>query len=201
MATGELTQSITLGGVTVSGKATRTAGQVISDTYEGLPAAKAGTLTTRTDDNTGVATLATGHNIISTNVVDVYWDGGIRRGMVATVSVNAVTIEGGAGDNLPAQGVAVRLSKQVPINMDFVGANAEIVAVVANRRCSVEWQEADGTPIYQRDLTAGEPFVWFADSGTSNPLAAETVGKVVVSNGDTSNTCNVSQAVLYDSAA
>jgi len=66
-------------------------------------------ITTRTDDNTGVATALTGHGIDSTDVVDVYWLGGFRLGMVATVDTNAVTIEGGSGDPLPLDNTAVIL--------------------------------------------------------------------------------------------
>src|SRR4051812_43765099 len=67
-----------------------------------LAAAKVGQLTTRTDNNTGVLTMAGGHGILNGDRLDVYWTGGSRRGMSVTgVSTNLVTIDLGAGDNLP----------------------------------------------------------------------------------------------------
>jgi hypothetical protein len=66
-------------------------------------------LTTRTDDNTGVATCLTGHGIETADVVDAYWLGGFRKGMTATTSTNAVTLDGGSGDVLPVQNTALIL--------------------------------------------------------------------------------------------
>ena len=95
-----------------------------------LVAAQVGSLTTRTDDNTGVGTLSTGHGLVTNDVVDVYWSGGVRYGMVATRSVNAITVDGGAGDVLPAQDTAIAIVKQTAINpLNLDGDNAEIVGV------------------------------------------------------------------------
>ena len=84
---------------------TRTASsQIGHETAPQLPAAKAGTLSARTDDNTGVVTLAAGHGLEVGDVVDVYWSGSgnYRYGMdVTVVDGNDVTVDGGAGaDNL-----------------------------------------------------------------------------------------------------
>ena len=49
-----------------------------------VSAGKAGSLTTRTDNDTGVATLAGGHGIVTSDKVDVFWAGGRRYGMTAT---------------------------------------------------------------------------------------------------------------------
>lgn len=89
-----------------------------------------GALGTRTDDDTGVIQLATGHGIESDDVVDVYWAGGVRYGMTATVSSNDVTVDGGAGDVLPSQSTtitAVVVQEDWEINFD--GDDAQIVGV------------------------------------------------------------------------
>lgn len=101
----------------------------VTKTLPALVAAQTGTLATRTDDNTGVATLSTGHGIITGNKVDVYWSGGVRYGMDATVSTNAVTIDGGAGDNLPIATTAVTVVKQTVIEINFDGDDAQIVGI------------------------------------------------------------------------
>ncbi len=65
-----------------------------------------GQLTTRTDADTGVVTVIsdsdTGHGITTSSTVDVYWQSGQRIGMsVTAVTAKAVTVDGGAGDDLP----------------------------------------------------------------------------------------------------
>jgi hypothetical protein len=85
-----------------------------------LPAASTGTLTTRTDDNTGVVTAASGHGIVTSDTVCVFWtdtngDLQYRSGMTATVATNAITVGGGDGTTgisvLPAASTAVTISK------------------------------------------------------------------------------------------
>lgn len=161
-----------------------------------LPAGKAGTLTTRTDNDTGVATLSTGHGIISTDVVDVFWDGGIRRGMVATVAVNAVTIDGGAGDNLPALTTALVVCKQTVLDVDITGPTILACLASAQRRASIAIQKNDATVIANlypgKSGNDGEPALVYAiNQGMTNPFAAADVGKVVVSNGSEDGTCLV----------
>ncbi len=70
--------------------------------------AKIGQLTTRTDSNTGILTMAASHGITTAARLDVYWSGGARYGMtVGTVSINTVPIDLGGGDNLPDVNTAV----------------------------------------------------------------------------------------------
>lgn len=89
-----------------------------------------GALGTRTDNDTGIVQLATGHGITTAMVVDVYWVGGVRYGMDATVSSNDITIDGGAGDNLPAQDFAIAaVVEQVDWEVNFDGDDAQIVGV------------------------------------------------------------------------
>lgn len=94
-----------------------------------IAAAQVGTLSTRTDNDTGIATLSTGHGIETLDVVDVYWSGGVRYGMDATVSGNAVTVDGGAGDNLPVQDTAVTVVVQTAIEVNFDGDDAQIIGI------------------------------------------------------------------------
>lgn len=128
-------------------------------TLPALVAAQSGTLTTRTDDDTGVATLSTGHGIITNDVVDVYWSGGVRYGMTATVSVNAVTVDGGAGDVLPTQDDPVTVVKQTEINpLNLDGDNAQIVGVFyrnpndTGAKAHIDFQDSGSASIEELDL-------------------------------------------------
>jgi hypothetical protein len=69
-----------------------------------------GTLDVRTDDDTGTVGLAAGHGVSVGLGVDVSWVGGSRTDMlVIAVAGNDVTVDGGAGNVLPAAATAVTL--------------------------------------------------------------------------------------------
>lgn len=73
-----------------------------------LAAAVAGTLTTRTDANTGVVTVAAGHGITASDFVAVGWtdsEGRLTCRMycdVTAVTATTISIDLGAGTDLPA---------------------------------------------------------------------------------------------------
>src|SRR5688572_26126622 len=62
-----------------------------------IPVAVAGVLTTRTDDDTGVITTTSAHGLQVGDRVDIYWDVGIRRGMLVSAVGSATTITVGTG--------------------------------------------------------------------------------------------------------
>jgi hypothetical protein len=89
-----------------------------------------GELTTRTDDDTGVVTLATDHGIKTADVVDVYWAGGVRYGMTASVATNEVTVDGGAGDELPlVEATITAVVVQTDWEVNFDGDDAQVIGV------------------------------------------------------------------------
>lgn len=198
MPTLNITNNVTIGGVSMSGQSQLSGENQVS--YEPLAAVatgKAGTLTTRTDNDTGVATLSSGHGLITNDVVDVYWSGGVRYGMVATVATNAITVDGGAGDNLPAQDTAVVLCKQTVVtSFSFDGDNAVLIAISANRRAYWQFQDASSTVLASGELDAGEIYL-YQGIGT-NPVAGDDVAKLVYSNGDSTSTLTLKAGVLLD---
>lgn len=87
----------------------------IAELWNDRPRSIAGTLTTRTDNDTGTLTLSSGHGVMTGNTVDVFWNdhANSRLGMtVGTVSGTSVPIDGGTGDNLPAAATAVQVVNQ-----------------------------------------------------------------------------------------
>lgn len=105
-----------------------------------LPIAKSGSLTTRTDDNTGVITSST-HGYTDADTVDVYWVGGYRYAMsITSYDANTITVDGGAGTNLPAQSTAVIVCKRTRINTAIDADMSEIMAF-----SSVRASDADTT--------------------------------------------------------
>lgn len=141
--------------------------------------AATGTLTVRTDNDTGTVTAATGHGIVTADKVDIYWDGGSRYSMAATVTGDSVVLDAGAGDNLPLVGTAVTLMKQNVETPTITGDNISSFGVKApNYAGTVLFQQADGTLIFPVVLDAGGAFSWTDQLGTDNPLAGFTVGKI-----------------------
>lgn len=156
-----------------------------------IPAAKGGTLTTRTDANTGEMTLESGHGITDSDVVDVYWSGGSRRGMtVGTVASLVVPIDGGSGDDLPAQDTVV--ATMIPVTKDFVvtGDNVEFLAVKSPVPGAIVLQESGPTEIaaatYLITEENGGGRAWISGGGVTNPLASKTTINVKFSHGSLS---------------
>lgn len=203
-----LSISASIGGVSISGSLTRTGVGQISQ-QPSLDPGNAGSLTTRTDNDTGVITAdSEDHDVVSTDTVDVYWGSGstagIRRGMTATVSGTAISVDGGAGDNLPIADTEVVVDKQVIVNTDFTASEVLLAAVGASYRASVQFQQSGGTAVKSLDVGAsgsdGEAWAWCSQSGDTTPFGAD-VGKFVTSNGSSANTNVVSVGISSDTDA
>jgi hypothetical protein len=153
-----------------------------------VPAAKVGQLTTRTDNDTGVATMVAGHGFITGDLIDLFWSGGSRRNMTATVAVNAVTLDGGSGDNLPANLTAVTAMK--PTEVDFVvnGANVVALGVKSNAIGWVVFVDNAAAIIaaaaFRITVAGGYGKPWASGNGITNPLGASVTSKVKFSHGE-----------------
>jgi hypothetical protein len=158
----------------------------------------AGTLSTRTDNDTGVVTLSAGHGILTNDKVDVFWSGGRRYGMTATVNVNAVTVDLGSGDNLPALNTAVVVCKRQVVNAAFDPDDMAVLLVTANRRVSIVFVDAGGATLLALDLGAGECCLWWTNSGIARPMSGNPVAAIWASNGDATAAADITIAVVYD---
>jgi len=180
-----VSQSISLAGISIQATLTRTAEGGLANQVD-LAAGVAGTLSTRTDDDTGEVTLTEGHGITDGDKVDVYFSGGIRYGMtVGTVVGNVVPVDLGAGDNLPADDAAVVVCKQTVINIDFDGDDAELVAAHCTKRAHLSFLDSGDAVLKAQELVSGEPWFWAADSGIANPLTGNAIDEIRASNGET----------------
>ena len=169
-----------------------------------IPLGKAGTLTTRTDNDTGTVTLGAGHGFTTGDKVDVYWDGGLRYGMDATVAGNDVAVDTGAGDNLPPQDEPVVVSKQVQISAAFVGDQVELYAAMLdsldqNAYGHAAFHAANDAEIHDVTLQRQRPDVANVQDGAINPFAATTVAYVMVSNASTTQPATFKMVVMEDS--
>jgi hypothetical protein len=179
-------------------------------TYEGegslnlsteLPAAKAGELTTRTDDNTGVVTLSQGHGL-SSGTFDVYWGTtGCRYGMTGTVNANALALDLGAGDVLPAEHTLVTVAKQVTIVAPLTGNLLVAMAVHCKKRGHVDLKSSAPASLLAINLAANRAWTWANDLDVENLLADVTLATIEASCGDSEAAGELSIPILYDAVS
>ncbi len=170
------------------------------ETAPDIAVAKVGQLTTRTDADTGVVTMVGGHGFATSDKLDIFWAGGSRRNMTATVAVNAVTLDGGSGTDLPANLTAVTVMKPVEVAFDVDGDDVVGLAVYSPYAGYVAFFDDAGTPalIVAYQLDAGEGKSWSNDSGETNPLAAKIVTLAKFSHGDSANVRTMKAAAVFN---
>jgi len=178
---------------------TTTGGEVRDPT---IGAAKSGSLTTRTDNNTGVLTMNTGHGITTGQRLDVYWSDGLRYGMtVGTVSVNSVPIDLGGGDNLPVLNTAI--TAMVPQQEEFTvtAADLQFLAVTAPDRSSIVFADASDVTVKAVEVTdANNAYQWNSQFEATNPFGSTDVASVFISRATVTGTGQVSVVALDNDA-
>lgn len=196
MATVMHAQSISGGGVTIQPlpvARTNSGSIALEDT---LNSAKTGTLTTRTDDNTGTLTMTAGHGITDGQIVDIYWSGGVQRTVtVGTVSTNSVPFDLGIGDNLPIATTAVTVCVQKAINLAIDGDNTNILAVILETvdkslrtAGNVQFLDAAADVIAEIDLVANVSQVWDITGGSANPFTGDPITNLKATQGNSTST-------------
>ena len=152
-----------------------------------VQAAQDGTLTTRTSDSVGTITMAsTSHTITTGARVDLYWSGGMRRGVtVGTVSGTSVPITVGAGDNLPNNLTDLTVSIPKNVTVEVLGTNLKGLLFYTAKRGQVVLEDSGGTEHFQKQLEAEGSWDWFDGNGETNPITGDTISDVYLSHGET----------------
>ena len=195
--------SLSGGGISIASTAIRSS-DAVSGVEISLPVGKAGTLSTRTDANTGVATLESGHGITTGMDVDVYWDGGARYGMdTPSVGATTVNLEGGAGDDLPIATTALVVTPQVAFNTDIDGNALQGFAmqVVLNDptvTTSAVVQFSGGTETNVFVLTANVAFSADVVGGSTNPFLDLHPTSGTASNGNATHAATLRLIIAQD---
>lgn len=199
--------NVECGGLRVSRTYTRSADHANPYQPDEIPAAKAGSLTTRTSDVAGEVTLGAGHGLTTGMIVDIYWSGGVRYGVAISVADNVATLADGdhtGGDVLPAQSTAVVLCEQVEIAANIDGDNAALLLVSLEYQASssakghVHFCESDDTDVADFDLEANKPLLVDLDQDVANPLTGELIGVCYASHGDATNAATLKIVTLED---
>lgn len=163
-----------------------------------LPAAKAGTLSTRTSDTAGTLTMEAGHGIVDSDVIDIYWDGGRAYGAtVGTVATNEVPFTGASGDVLPTVDSDITAQVQQEIDTDLEGDLLVAMAALCGEKACVGFMEVAARSL-TLDLVESEAYWWVDDQLAANPLDSLTITSAVVTQGgDAEATFRL--GMLYDS--
>ena len=185
----QIRSTIEIAGISLTSVTTRTAVAAIPAQTPTLAAGLGGTLTTRTDDDTGILTMASAeHGITDADTIDLFWDGGVRYGLTVTlVDGAAVSIDVGAGDVLPLidPPPAIVAGVRAEYDCDFDGDLVKMIVAQCPRRAHIEFLTNADVSILGQELPAAEAFAWASDSGHANLLTGDPVGKIQVSCGET----------------
>ncbi len=205
MSVATISEQVTIGGIAFGSTINRTEEGVITHTPT-LAAGIAGTLSTRTDADTGILTVEAGHGITTADFLDVYWidaDGELQvqyKCDVTAQDATTITIDLGVGDDLPAQGYAIVAGKRVEIDSDFDGDLMKVLAIACDKNCHVHFEEEDGTSILPQKINGGESYRWVSEQDVGNPLTGNPVGQILVSCGEAA-AAKLKIGVLYNSVS
>jgi hypothetical protein len=207
-----ISQNISGVGGSITGQFTRTGdgGLPLEVT---VPKGYAGTLSTRTDNDTGTATLGNGHGITTGMAVDIYWSGGAHYGFTAgTVSGNSVPFDISGfsnGDNLPSQGTAIIMSPRVsiegtidPDTLVALALQTAFPAGVAGDDTRVAfWDQDDQDKTGEVTMEPGVPYVYDVEGGIASPLQASlVVVKTIVSTKCTTDNGTFKLLAVHDAS-
>ena len=191
MATVTEKHEFNVGGVGYASTRTFTAsGQVLLNLSSGaeLPLGLAGTLSTRTDDDTGVVTLTAGHGITTDDTVDIYFDDGVAyAGDVISAAATTITVDLLSGTELPTEDSAVVVGKRASHNVDFDGDNLVYFAArFGEGEGHAQAYTSAPASITAEHLESDSPLVYYDGAGLTNTFSGAVVASISMSSGSTS---------------
>jgi hypothetical protein len=185
-ATARITTTTTIAGAQITSIVERSQESAERLTLD-LPASIAGTLTTRTDADTGVLTVPTGHGITTSDTVAVFFAGGVKHNCtVSATTGTTISITSTDGTDLPALNAAIVVGKQSDYELLLTGDNIAVLVIRSVTRCLVDFRTDVPASVLLYDIPAGEGREWVVGKEIANPLAGDAVARVHVANGGTS---------------
>ncbi len=209
-AAAKFTITATIGGAQVYQAFERTSDH--PNCYVGvpLPAGKTVTDWVKVDANTAGCNLPGSHGYSNGNF-DVYWvdtngDYQVRHGVPGTIVTNALTLDGGAGTDFPANGTTgIVVTPQVEITVQCDGDEAVAFAVEVKFTSTSETayssvvlrDDADAV-VKALHLPPNEGNVWWINSIHANPLTGNVIESCVASCGSATNAATLNILILED---
>jgi hypothetical protein len=151
-----------------------------------LPAAKSGTLTTRTSNTVGVITLPVGHGVPTGTKVGLYWSTGQADADVGVVTGTtiAVTVISG-GDNLPSSSSAITVGRMVETSIAMNTDNIKGIAISMSGAGKVVMRNMTDS-LLSEQFSASGIVTWYDGSTFERPfLLSETTDAIQASTSQT----------------
>lgn len=206
MPTSSYSQSLSIGGVNIQASINRTGDH--PNAYEvALPAGIAGTLTTRTDADTGVITVESGHGVTTSDTVVVFFTGGAQYSCtVSATTSTTISIDAGSGDDLPSVSSAVVVTPQVTINTAIDGdaivilqtmlAQTDLTSTAAGH---LQFLDSGDAEIAAIDLVSNTPRTYDITGGDTNPFTGNPITYCLAANGNSAAAGTLKIISLEDS--
>lgn len=199
--------SVSGGGLSIQSSIIRSASASIALT-ESLPAAKTGSLTTRTDDTDGELTMTAGHGITTGQRIDIFWATGARYNvLVGAVVTNAVPISDGSGDDLPIATTAITASVRTTANILIDGDNVKLLAIELKTTDTslltaghITFRDAADDEIAELDLVTNTPKVYDLEGGHANPFTGDVITYIQAANGNSTTAASLTIVGVYDAS-
>jgi len=145
-------------------------------------AAQAGSLQTRTGNQTGVVRISgASGTIATTNTVDVYWTAGQQHDCnVSSITANGTTshdvvVAGGTGDNLPSASGAVTICRRRAHTLQLDSSAMKLFGIDSDQRAGADFfSSAPARVTFIEIETAEEPLLWYDDTAITNPITGDT---------------------------
>lgn len=196
--------NLQIGGIPFNLSETLTGDEVESVVTE-VPVAWGGTLSTRTDNDTGTLTMDDAGHLISTgDLVDLYWDGGTRRrvvvGTVSGTSVPFGAVTAGAGDNLPVATTAIVMCEVVKRQMPATIADIQGIAMKCDFESQFHFMEDATTEAWNKHIDPSQAGLetsaaWYGSMGAT-PITGTVLIEVWMSHADVDATHVMSSALI-----
>ena len=93
------------------------------------------------------------------------------------------------------------VAKQVEIVAPLTGSLAVAMIAHCQRRGHVDFQTGAGASLLALSLAANKAWPWANDLGFTNPLAGQTLAKIMASCGESAGTGDLRIPMLYDAVS
>lgn len=160
---GRVQKVITIGGENFN-QNTTPVGDGVVVTKVLVPAAEHSLMLTKTADDEGAISVPIS-GVLNSGLLDVWWEGGLRRGMTAEMdSMGNIAISGGNGDALPAENTAVLISIPIIRKLGIKRAREDCIAYASEGDGYFDLVNDSGYTITRR-VSAGSTYLWEEGSG------------------------------------
>jgi hypothetical protein len=137
-----------------------------------LDAATEGTLSTRTNDTSGVITV-TSHSFSAADIIDIFWTGGKQiECTVDSTTATTITFSGGNGDNLPIATTEVTVFEPIEVTQVVTKTKQQAMLMSADGRIVVRTNSVT-VPANTWEFEENDGFSWRESGVFANPFSAD----------------------------